>query len=49
MSVVQILVSLEDTLGIDIVDEDLKSINDMEAFIKYLKMKVAEKESANQF
>ncbi len=44
MSVVQILVSLEDILGIDIVDEDLKQIHNMGAFIKYLKLKVDEKD-----
>jgi acyl carrier protein len=45
LSVVSILVSLEDSLNIDIEDEDLKSLHTMEAFIDYLKKKVAEKEA----
>jgi acyl carrier protein len=48
LSVVNILVSLEDTLNIDIEDEDLKTLHNMEAFIDYLKKKVAEKEAPDQ-
>jgi acyl carrier protein len=43
LDVVNIMVALEDTLNIEIVDEDLKTIKNMGAFIAYLKQKVAEK------
>lgn len=43
LDVVHILVALEDTLNIDIVDNDLKAIKNMAAFIHYIEQKVAEK------
>ncbi|MDP2916586.1 MAG: acyl carrier protein [Dehalococcoidia bacterium] len=43
MDVVQIMVALEEALGIEIVDNELKSIPDMASFIEYLKGKVAER------
>jgi acyl carrier protein len=43
LEVVHIIVSLEDIFDIDIVDEELKSINNMSALINYLKQKIAEK------
>ncbi len=48
LSVVNILVALEDSLNIDIKDEDLKSLHNMQAFIDYLKKKVAEKEAIDK-
>jgi acyl carrier protein len=44
LEVVHILVALEDSLDIEIVDEDLKSIKNMGALIVYLKQKVVEKQ-----
>ncbi|MDP2917712.1 MAG: phosphopantetheine-binding protein [Dehalococcoidia bacterium] len=43
LDVVQILVALEEAFDIELVDEDLKSLNNMGAFIGYVKKKVAEK------
>jgi len=43
LDIVQILVALEDAFDIEIVDEDLKSINNMKEFVTYIKSKVAEK------
>jgi acyl carrier protein len=47
MSVINILVALEDKLGIDIEDNDLKTIRNMGSFIDYLKRKAAEKNIRN--
>ena len=43
LDVVQILVALEEAFDIELVDEDLKSLNNMGDFIGYVKKKVAEK------
>jgi len=43
LDVVQILVALEETYDIELVDEELKSINNLGGFIDYVKQKVAEK------
>lgn len=43
LDVVQILVALEEAYDIELVDEDLKSLNNMGAFMGYVKKKVAEK------
>lgn len=42
LEVVHILVALEDELGIDINDADLKGIHNMGSFIEYLEQKVVE-------
>jgi len=46
LDIVQILVALEDTFDIEIVDEDLKTIDNLRDFVTYIKGKVAEKEQA---
>ena len=43
LDVVQIMVALEEAFDIELVDEELKAINDMGGFIGYVKKKVAEK------
>jgi acyl carrier protein len=43
LDVVQIMVALEEAFDIELVDEDLKAINNMGGFIDYVKKKVAEK------
>jgi len=43
LDIVQILVALEEAFDIEIVDEDLKSVNNMKEFVTYIKSKVAEK------
>jgi acyl carrier protein len=43
LDVVQILVAIEDEFGIEIQDEDIKTITDMEGFLSYIEKKVAEK------
>ena len=43
LDVVQILVALEETFDIELVDEDLKKLNNMGDFLGYVKKKVAEK------
>ncbi|MCR4393981.1 MAG: acyl carrier protein [Dehalococcoidales bacterium] len=43
LDVVQILVALEEAYDIELVDEELKSINNLGGFIDYVKQKVAEK------
>ncbi len=43
LDVVQILVALEEAFDIELVDEDLKSLNNMGDFMGYVKKKVAEK------
>ncbi len=43
LDVVQIMVALEEAYDIELVDEDLKAINNMGGFIDYIKKKVAEK------
>jgi acyl carrier protein len=48
LDVVQILVSLEDIFGIDLVDAEMKSINSMKDFIDYVQKKVDEKKKLEQ-
>lgn len=43
LDVVQIMVALEESLDIELVDEELKAITNMGGFIDYVKKKVAEK------
>ncbi len=43
LDVVQIMVALEEAFDIELVDEELKSINNMGGFIDYVKKKVADK------
>jgi acyl carrier protein len=40
---VQVMVALEETYDIELVDEELKSLTNMGGFIDYVKKKVAEK------
>jgi acyl carrier protein len=43
LDVVQVMVALEETYDIELVDEELKALTDMGGFINYVKKKVAEK------
>jgi len=43
LDIVQILVALEDTYDIEIVDEELREVTDMGGFIAYIERKIAEK------
>jgi acyl carrier protein len=43
LDVVQVMVAIEEAFDIELVDEELKSINNMGTFIDYVKKKVAEK------
>jgi acyl carrier protein len=43
LDVVQVMVAIEEAFDIELVDEELKSINNMGSFIDYVKKKVAEK------
>ena len=43
LDVVQILVAVEDTFGIEIQDEDLKNVTNMESFITCIERKIGEK------
>jgi len=43
LDIVQILVAVEDTFDIEIVDEELENIPDMAGFIAYIERKIAEK------
>ena len=43
LDVVQVLVALEETYDIELVDEELKSLTNMGSFIDYVKKKVADK------
>ena len=43
LDVVQILVAMEEAFDIELVDEDLKSLNNIGDFIGYVKKKVAAK------
>jgi acyl carrier protein len=47
IDVVQIMVSIEDALDIDLEDQDLKTITNIGDFTDYLKKKVAEKSANN--
>jgi acyl carrier protein len=44
LDIVQILVALEDTYDMEIVDEELQEITNMGEFIAYIERKIAEKE-----
>ncbi|RLG23137.1 acyl carrier protein [Methanosarcinales archaeon] len=43
MDIVQILVALEDTYDIEIIDDELQGVTNMGDFIAYIERKVAEK------
>ena len=43
LDVVQILVALEDTFDIEIVDEELQEVTNMGDFVAYVERKIAEK------
>jgi len=43
LDVVQIMVTLEETYDIELIDEDMKSLTNLGEFIAYIKKKVAEK------
>jgi acyl carrier protein len=43
LDVVQVMVALEETYDIELVDEDLKAIGTMGGFIDYVKKRIAEK------
>ncbi|HEX7475194.1 MAG TPA: acyl carrier protein [Dehalococcoidales bacterium] len=43
LDVVQIMVALEETYDIELIDEDMKSLTNLGEFIAYIKKKVAEK------
>jgi acyl carrier protein len=43
LDIVQILVQVEDAYEIEIQDEDMKNVTNLEGFIKYIEIKVAEK------
>lgn len=43
LDVVQVMVAIEEAFDIELVDEELKSINNMGGFIDYVKKKVADK------
>ena len=43
LDVVQIMVALEETYDIELVDEELKALSNLGGFIDYVKKKVAEK------
>jgi acyl carrier protein len=43
LDVVQVMVALEEAFDIELVDEEMKSLNNMGGFIDYVKKKVAEK------
>jgi len=47
LEVVQILVSIEDTFGIDLQDKDLKTIANMGEFFAYVKTRVAEQNKSH--
>jgi len=46
LDIVQILVALEDTYDLEIVDEELVNVTNMGDFVAYIEKKIAEKESA---
>ncbi len=43
LDIVQIMVALEEAYDIELVDEEMKSINNVGGFIDYVKKKIAEK------
>ena len=46
LDIVQILVALEDTYDIEIIDEDLQEIANMGDFVAYIERKVAARQAA---
>ena len=46
LEAVNIIVALEDELGIEIDDHDLKQIGDVGAFVRYLEIKVEKRDLA---
>ncbi|MFA5316611.1 MAG: acyl carrier protein [Dehalococcoidales bacterium] len=46
LDIVQILVALEDTYDIEIIDEDLQEIANMGDFVAYIESKVAARQAA---
>ena len=43
LDIVQVLVAVEDTFDIEIVDEELQEVANMKDFIAYIERKIAEK------
>ncbi len=43
LDVVQVMVAIEEAFDIELVDEEMKDLNNMGSFIDYVKKKVAEK------
>jgi acyl carrier protein len=43
LDVVQVMVALEEAFDIELVDEEMRALNNMGGFIDYVKKKVAEK------
>jgi len=43
LDIVQIMVALEEAYDIELVDEEMKTINNVGGFIDYVKKKIAEK------
>ncbi len=43
LDIVQILVAVEDTFDIEILDEELQEITDMGGFVAYVERKITEK------
>ena len=43
LDVVQMMVKIEDTYGIELVDEEMKSIANIKEFIDYIETKIAQK------
>ena len=46
LDIVQIMVALEDAFDIEIIDEEMKQINNMGEFVAYVERKVAAKKAA---
>lgn len=46
LDVVQIMVALEDTYDIEMVDDELQEVTNMGEFIAYVERKIAEKEKS---
>ncbi|MFH1383221.1 MAG: acyl carrier protein [Chloroflexota bacterium] len=45
LDIVQILVAVEDTYGIELQDEELAKITDMKSFVNYIERMIAQKKS----
>lgn len=46
LDLVQVLVAVEDTFGIEIPDEDLRGFQNLGDFVKYIEQRLAEKNAA---